>query len=515
MFELTHRWRHPLPWLLLLIGYSLWQQADGWLGLFDGQSWRQMGNFLATSWPPRFDRDFLALTLTATLESLAVATLGLAGALLLGVPFALLGSRALSLAELGPVPSPLRSALRAISRLVAIVLRSLPELIWALLFVRLSGLGPLAAILAIAVSYGGMLAKVYNEIMESGAQQPARALLLGGSGRLQALWYGVLPAVRQELLSYTVYRWECALRASVIMGFVGAGGLGQQLELSLRMFAGGEVVTLLLAFILLVTLADGLSAWLRHSRSPGLLLLICLGLAAALALYQLDWRMLSFSLSGLGSFVGEFLRPDWSWPFLKTVASGLLDTVQMALLSTLFSALLALPLACLARHCWPPRLLFNLLRSVPELIFASLLVIAVGLGPVAGILALTLHTTGVLARLFVETLENADPAPRLALQLSGAGSIASFWYGLFPLVTRQWLAYSLYRGEMNLRAATILGVVGAGGLGQQLYVSLSLFRYDQTATLLLAILLLVWLAEAISRRTRLPRPAPTQRDCQI
>lgn len=161
------RWRHPLPWLLALVGFSLWQQADGWLGLLDGQSWRQMGNFLATSWPPRLDQSFLALTLTATLESLAVATLGLAGALLLGIPFALLGSRALSLAELGPIPSPLRGALRAFSRFIAILLRSLPELIWALLFVRLSGLGPLAAILAIAVSYGGMLAKVYNEIMES------------------------------------------------------------------------------------------------------------------------------------------------------------------------------------------------------------------------------------------------------------------------------------------------------------------------------------------------------------
>lgn len=327
MRRLMSRWHHPLPWLLALVGYSLWQQADGWLGLLDGQSWRQMGNFLATSWPPRLDQDFLALTLTATLQSLAVATLGLAGALLLGIPFALLGSRALSLAELGPIPSPLRGALRAFSRLIAILLRSLPELIWALLFVRLSGLGPLAAILAIAVSYGGMLAKVYNEIMESGALQPARALLLGGSGRLQALWYGVLPAVRQELLSYTVYRWECALRASVIMGFVGAGGLGQQLELSLRMFAGGEVVTLLLAFILLVTLADGLSAWLRHTRSPGLQLLACLGLASAMALHQLDWRMLSFSFGGLGRFIGEFLQPDWSGPFLRTVGLGLLDTI--------------------------------------------------------------------------------------------------------------------------------------------------------------------------------------------
>ncbi|MGY3858529.1 phosphonate ABC transporter, permease protein PhnE [Aeromonas intestinalis] len=508
------RWRHPLPWLLALVGLSLWQQAQGWIGLFDGQSWRQMGNFLATSWPPRLDSDFLLLTLRAALESLAVATLGLFGALLLGIPFALLGSRALSLAELGPIPSPLRTALRAFSRLVAILLRSLPELIWALLFVRLSGLGPLAAILAIAVSYGGMLAKVYNEIMENGALQPARALLLSGSGRLQALWYGVLPAVRQELLSYTVYRWECALRASVIMGFVGAGGLGQQLELSLRMFAGPEVATLLLAFILLVTLADGLSAWLRQSRFPGLLLLACLVLAGVMALGLLDWRMLSVSPAGLGQFIAEFFTPDWSWPFLRLVAGGLLDTVQMAVLSTLFSALLALPLAVLARHCWPLRLLFNLLRSVPELIFASILVIAVGLGPVAGILALTLHTTGVLARLFVETLENAEQAPRLALQLAGAGRIASFWYGLFPLVARQWLAYSLYRGEMNLRAATILGVVGAGGLGQQLYVSLSLFRYDQAATLLLAILLLVWLAEAISRRTRLPR-ASSPRDCQI
>lgn len=507
--------RHPWPWLLLLALYGLWQDAASWRALLDPASWRQMGNFAAHSWPPRLDQDFLALTLRASLESLAVATLGLFGALLLGVPFALLGSRALSLSRIGALPAPLRNGLRALCRLVAILLRSLPELIWALLFVRLSGLGPMAAILAISVSYGGMLAKVYNEIMESGALQPARALLLGGAGRLQALCYGVLPAVRQELLSYTVYRWECALRASVIMGFVGAGGLGQQLELSLRMFAGGEVATLLLAFVVLVVLADGLSAWLRRNRAPGLLLCALLLLASLGAFTLLDWRSLSLSLGGMGRFLAEFLQPDWSAPFLKLVAAGLVDTLQMALLSTLLSALLAMPLAVLARQIWPLRLLFNLLRSVPELIFASLLVIAVGLGPVAGVLALTLHTTGVLARLFVETLENADQAPRRALQLAGAGRLASFWYGLLPMVWQQWLAYGLYRGEMNLRAATILGVVGAGGLGQQLYVSLSLFRYDQAATLILAILLLVWLAEELSRRTRLPSVSRPQRDCQV
>ena len=117
--------------------------------------------------------------------------------------------------------------------------------------------------LAIAITYSGMLGKVYAEIFESVDQRPAHALLQAGSGRLAAFFYGILPNVAAELLSYTVYRWECAIRASVVMGFVGAGGLGQQMDLSLRMFAGGEVASLLLTFLVLVLLADQLSRLLR------------------------------------------------------------------------------------------------------------------------------------------------------------------------------------------------------------------------------------------------------------
>ena len=131
-------------------------------------------------------------------------------------------------------------------------------------FVRAVGLGDAAGVTAIALTYGRMLGKVYIEILESNEARTTRALLVNGASRMQALLYGTLPVCLPELVSYTVYRWECAIRASVIMGFVGAGGLGMQMELSLKMFAGGEVLTMLAVFIALVWFADLISAALRR-----------------------------------------------------------------------------------------------------------------------------------------------------------------------------------------------------------------------------------------------------------
>jgi phosphonate transport system permease protein len=224
-----------------------------------------MGKFLQGFWPLAHDHDFLLLLGEATLQTLAMATSGLCLALLLAIPASLFASRALSLSALPRGGRPVWWAqwLRWPVRALLIVLRSVPEIVWALLFVRAVGLGPTAGVLAIAITYSGMLGKVYAEIFESVDPRPARALLLAGSGRLAAFVYGTLPSAASELLSYTVYRWECAIRASVVMGFVGAGGLGQQIDFSLRMFAGGEVASLLLTFLLLVLLADGLSRLLR------------------------------------------------------------------------------------------------------------------------------------------------------------------------------------------------------------------------------------------------------------
>ncbi|MDR6610217.1 ABC transporter permease subunit [Pseudomonas synxantha] len=233
--------------------------------LLKADSQSEMGRFVSAFWPPAHGEEFLQLLWQATLQTLAIATAGMALALLLAIPASLLASRALSLsaASRSGRPSALGRLLRWPVRGLLIFLRSVPEIVWALLFVRAVGLGPTAGVLAIAITYSGMLGKVYAEIFESVDQRPAHALLQAGCGRLTAFCYGILPNVAAELLSYTVYRWECAIRASVVMGFVGAGGLGQQIDLSLRMFAGGEVASMLLTFFVLVLFADQISRVLR------------------------------------------------------------------------------------------------------------------------------------------------------------------------------------------------------------------------------------------------------------
>lgn len=233
--------------------------------LLQAENRQQIASFTRGFWPPAHDAEFLRLLGAATLQTLAVATAGMAMALLLAVPTSLLASRALSLraASRAGRAGVWSRVVRMPVRGLLIFLRSVPEIVWALLFVRAVGLGPTAGVLAIAITYSGMLGKVYAEIFESVDQRPAHALLQAGSGRLVAFLYGILPNAAAEVVSYTVYRWECAVRASVVMGFVGAGGLGQQIDLSMRMFAGAEVASMLLTFLLLVILADLLSRLLR------------------------------------------------------------------------------------------------------------------------------------------------------------------------------------------------------------------------------------------------------------
>ncbi|WP_323003365.1 ABC transporter permease [Denitromonas sp.] len=223
-----------------------------------------LGGFLVTFLPPATDADFLGLLAAATVDTLAIATVGIALALLIAVPLALLATRSLSIGRLDARLHPVSEAVRVGARGLTLVLRGVPELVWALVFVRIFGLGPAAGVAALAITYGGMLAKVYSEILESTDLTPARALLAAGSGRLGALGYGLLPVASDELVSYTVYRWECAVRASVVMGFVGAGGLGQLMDQSMKMLNGGEACSILITFLLLVMAADALSAWLRR-----------------------------------------------------------------------------------------------------------------------------------------------------------------------------------------------------------------------------------------------------------
>ena len=258
------RWGTLLLAAVLLWPLLVWTEFKPW-ELFDARSLKSTGKFLATFVPPRHDVEFLLLMAKEAWRTVAIATAGLSLALLLAVPLALLSTARLSISRLTGRMAAWPYVLRQAARWLSMILRSVPELVWALIFVRVVGLGPTAGVIAIAIAYSGMLGKVYAEILEAGDSAATQALLRNGAGRLQAFFYGALPQCGAELVSYTVYRWECAIRSSVVLGFVGAGGLGQQLDTAAKMFSGGEVSTILIIFMLLVAAADRLSAWLRKA----------------------------------------------------------------------------------------------------------------------------------------------------------------------------------------------------------------------------------------------------------
>jgi phosphonate transport system permease protein len=251
---------------------------------------------------------------------------------------------------------------------------------------------------------------------------------------------------------------------------------------------------------------------LRH-RGGWFALAVLALIVASFGSLDLQWRQfLSWEAAqSMGRFVGEFFPPDTSPAFLQRVATGAWETLAMSALGTGLAALAGLALAVPASRlhdgdaAWarrPTRWLLNALRSIPELVWAALLLISAGLGPFAGTLALALHTAGVLGRLFAEAIENAPPGPGDALRQQGVGRARVFLYATLPQVLPQLLSYTLYRWENNIRAAAVLGVVGAGGLGQLLAFHMGLFQMGKTATSLAAMLLLVALVDGASHASR-------------
>ena len=234
-----------------------------------------------------------------------------------------------------------------------------------------------------------------------------------------------------------------------------------------------------------------------------------------LSFWSLDLQWAKFlstaAFSKMGRFLAELTQLEGSPPFLRKLLMASLETLAMSAVGTLLAVALGLALALPASKTFdgdparwrgPARLVLNALRSIPELIWATLLLIAAGLGPFAGTLALALHTAGVLGRLFAEAIENAPPGPSQALRVRGVAEGRVFIYATLPQLLPQLISYTLYRWENNIRAAAVLGVVGAGGLGQMLAFHMGLFQMGETGSILLAMLILVALVDALSFASR-------------
>ncbi len=254
--------------------------------------------------------------------------------------------------------------------------------------------------------------------------------------------------------------------------------------------------------------------------------------AGIAALILWSWRGTHFDPMGLlGSegraqiltYVRKLFPPDLSPDLLLKAAYWSLETFAISFMGTLLSVAIALALVFFASRSLvfsgvlfavdeagtpiriarfgvyvAARAVLNLLRTVPHIVWALIFVFAVGLGPFPGVLALGLHTGGVLGKLFAEVVEDMETRPLEALQPPGPGGSHIFFYGVLPRVLPQFLAYSLYRWEVNIREAIILGYVGAGGLGQQIQIAISLFLENRLLTLILAIYLMVTLVDYLS-----------------
>ena len=210
----------------------------------------------------------------------------------------------------------------------------------------------------------------------------------------------------------------------------------------------------------------------------------------------------------MADFFSRMFPPDLE--HLSLLGGATLETIQIAIWGTLIAVLLSIPFALLGAKNTTPhpavfhatRMFLNALRAINELVFALIFVAAVGLGPFAGVLAIALHATGMLAKFCAEEVEGVDRGPIEAMQATGAGRVQVILFGIVPQVIPAFISYSIYRFDVSIRAATILGLVGAGGLGFSLIKTMKLFKYHETATCILVIFVLVFISDWVCARVR-------------
>jgi len=515
-------------------------------------------NFLSRLFPPDLSPEFLRTVLRAVAQTMATAVAGTLLSLIVALPLGVLATGTLwnrgvlAAADEGFAYRAGWVASR-LARTILGFLRAVPDLVWALLFVAAVGLGSLAGTLALAVAYSGVLGRVYADVFEHVDPRPLEALQSTGATRMQIFLRGIWPQAVPHLVAYTLYSFECCVRAAAVLGFVGAGGIGYEISVSMRLFEYGQVLTLLLVFIVLLIVTDAASRYLRARSVSGATsareitgrsslkvttnksrrfvawtaVLFVTAASFALAGFAPETLRQAGIASRLTGFVGRMLPLDLSWAFVSTLGAALLQTIAISLMGTVtgmaFAVILAVPATSTltfvrgdspGKHevtdrvlrwllFWSARLVLNILRSIPELVWVLICILAVGIGPFAGTIALGLHTAGVLGKLYAETMEEVPLRPVEALRSLGASPLQVLVWAIWPQARPLLSSYTVLRWETNLRASTILGLVGGGGLGQVIYNNVQLGFYPRLTTLILLIYALVLASDWIGERLRL------------
>jgi len=432
-------------------------------------------SFLRQFFPPNHDPSYLWALRTPVIETLEMA----AGAMLFSATIGLL----LALYVGARMPGA-----RSVYALLASV-RAIPDLTMAILFVVVVGIGAPSGMLALAAFYTAAMGKVFADLFVSADPGPVEALRATGAGSLTVALYGLLPLRSKDLLTYGSYEFESKVRACVIVGAVGAGGLASEIMGTINEYKYDRTATVLILLVLLIILIDRIS-WLLRRYPILLLAFLPVGVISA-------WinrpQMFAFrhTLAVLSSILPPQLWRQDVFDLPKLVG----QTLLIALGGTGLAVILAVPLGMAAARnlapgwsYFPVRRLLEIMRAIPDVIWGLLLVTGSLMGPSAGLLAIGLHSTGVFGKLYAESIENVPAEPVLALAATGAPRVAVAGFGFLPLAFAPMVVHTLFRLEWNMRAATVLGIIGAGGIGEALFNAQQLFFYRK----MVAYVIITW-----------------------
>ncbi len=510
--------RSPLPGpatpLLLLLPALVWLPLLLLLpGLVHGGGWDLIGQFALAALTPSLDPLVLGSALSGLGVTLGIALLAWAGSLALGLVGGVLSSRLVWGTGCGR-----RWPAELIRRLLAVP-RAIHELLWGLLLLQLVGLQPAVAVVAIAIPYAALVARVVSDLLDALPTRALEALRASGAGAPAALLTALGPALQPGVISYGGYRLECALRSATLLGVFGLGGLGTDLRLTLQSLQFRELWTGLWLLLAVMLLLEAVLRGLRRRWGmPGRLGLGRLGVGRggrelALGLLAL-LPVLALVAVALQVNPAQLLR--WQplpplvadWPAVLALPWGQL--VGSTLVLTLLAAALAVgsgPVLLLLVAPWPwGRMLLQgvwaLGRLWPPPLTALLLLFVLQPGVVAAALALGFHNLGILGRLLLEAGESADAGAEEALRSAGSGPRLALLYGRFSALARSYLAYGAYRADVILRETVVVGLVGAAGLGTLLLEALSSFATDQLIALVGVYVLLTLVGEDLSDRLR-------------
>ena len=541
-------------WGLLFVVSVVWSLHLA--GIFERDlinegGWTLVLRFLLAALSPDVSSEFLQIALDATLKTLAYAVCGTFFSVLLGLVGGVLTSEVWWQSVSSHGRRALVSQVWLVLRVCLAIPRAIHELIWGLFFINIFGLDPLVAVLAIAIPFGAITAKVFSEILDETPRQPLLALLNSGVPTLNAFAYTLIPQAFPNLLSYTFYRFECSIRSAAVLGIIGAGGLGYQVLLSLQSLRYEQMWTFLIALVLLSGSTDFWSAMLRRrlgapsrldlnvlnlsqrgkgSRGRKVDSVVNLSLLGAVVLLLFSFWYVNADYTKLwaprtavllAGVIQDSFPPDGS--HLSQLFTLSAQTLAMSILAIACAGLGGIMLSFLAannfllpggildtggNNRWGiavlvfTRFLLLFTRAIPAPIWALIFLFVLFPGILPGAIALGIHNLGILGRLMAEVTENLDERPLRSLKALGASGPQVFLYGVLPRTLPRFVAYILYRWEVCIRATVIVGLVGAGGLGRLLTEQLSSFDYRGVVATLMCFICLTFLVDLISATVR-------------